>query len=831
MICKKESEVRENRHSERGNAGLVAMIFIAFATLTVLTLMASNSFRESRNLDKSRSKLHEKMQALSGVNTLAQIVAKDAPKQMNDDVRQARRECNLEISMPIFDNDDVRGESVPAVVFRGTEMTCAGSSLAASPTSIFGLFANWRDARVPMFEATGREQFSLNAENIRIVQLDEIYRRSLTDSDVAYAVRYIVEAKFGNYRTRTNGEMILGTNIPTCGTSATLEVTPATVERGNPVDMQITYAYANRLQIYNSAGTLLHEENVAEQTTPQTYVYRFTPASTDTYRVVASGSGGCQARSANVVITVTDPPALCPRLIDFSASSLEINSGESVTLSWNVQDAAVVTFEGANVAAVGSQSFTLTATRTFTLTARDTANTCPISRQITVVVRPTPPSCSFTTPQIQTFSANPTSIAVGESSTLTWNINNVASSGTVRITGASGLNQTVNVSGNLVVNPPSAPGDYTYTITAENTCPDGTVLRAQATVVISVRTCPPPDITAFTVNPSTVTQGGNQMIRFAWNVGGTADAVSINNGVGGGLPTSGTVEVPQPQSTTTYTLTAVGCGQTRQAQVTVTVNSCPIPVISSFTASPASVLLNGNQNVVFNWNVSGTVDSQTIDQGIGSVSGNSHTILQPQATTDYTYTVTGCGSTVQSSTTVSVQVVPGFCPNGNGNAISYYQVRGYGGAGNISGEVVIIAQSLYKRDQQAMEIRVLIENFLYGPNSSNGQYIIEFGKIQLLYITGGVSEGYTANLRNTVTGETYTRPLTHSSVPVGGGYSKPVLNGVFDVPYQIPLLATDRLTIGRLYGANAVSYGSTTGWNGNSFNININGGSSIFSCQ
>lgn len=558
--------------SQAGNAGLLAMIFLAFGALTVLTVMTANSIRESRNLDKSRSKLHEKWQARSAVNTLAQIVARDASNQLQSDVQWARENCSVELSTPTFDAEDVTASS-PAVAFSGSEMSCAsGLSSSGSTTSVFGSVANWSQGRIPLFEETGRERFQLDGENTKVVEINEIYRRTLSDSDIAYAVRYIVEAKFGNYRTRTNGELILGANLPSCGTSVSVEIVPATIERGNSAEMRITYAYANRLQIFNSAGTQIHEAAVPEQSSLQTLVYTFSPSSTDNYRVTATGAGGCQARSAPVLVTVTEPAPVCPTIADFSASSPEINEGESVTLSWNVQNAFAVTLEGDPVAAIGTRNFTLNATRTFTLSARDTGNTCPVTRQVTVDVRP-PAACPFSTPQIQGFSANPASIAIGDSSTLAWSVAGVEPSGTIRITGPNGFTQSVGASGNLSITPPLAAGDYSYTIIAENTCPDGTRLTSQQTVVISVRACPPPNITAFTVSPSTVTVGGNQMLSFAWTIGGTADAVSISNGVGGGLPASGTVTVVQPQTTTVYTLTSVGCGQTRQAQVTVTVTA------------------------------------------------------------------------------------------------------------------------------------------------------------------------------------------------------------------------------------------------------------------
>ena len=242
-------------------------------------------------------------------------------------------------------------------------------------------------------------------------------------------------------------------------------------------------------------------------------------------------------------------------------------------------DAAQVVFEGVPVRPVGSQAFTLTSDRTFTLMASGSSGSCPVTRQITVRVRSAPPSCSLSTPQIQSFVGSPSSVAIGESVVLSWSVSGLVSS-SVNISGPAGYSYSGAPSGTTSLTPPGSAGDYTYTLRAENVCPDGTRFTAQQNVVIQVRACPPPVIDSFVVSPGTVSSGGASFITFSWSIAGSADAVSISNSVGSGLPASGVIEIPQPQTTTTYTLTSVGCGQTRQAQVTVTVlpppGFCPV---------------------------------------------------------------------------------------------------------------------------------------------------------------------------------------------------------------------------------------------------------------
>lgn len=644
--------------NQRGNAGLLAIIVLGFAALTVLGVMTANSMRESRNLDKSRSKLHEKWQARSGMNILANVVAKDVPAQMNSDVQWAKSNCGVNVSLPIFDPDNLQGTSSPAVTFSNANLTCSN---APSPTSIFGRFSQWSEKRKAVFEATGVSRFALDSNNIKIIQLDEIYRRTLNDSDTAYAVRYIVESKFGNYRTRTNGELILGSNLPACGTSAELEVAPATIERGQSVDMNISYAYANRLEIYNSSNVLINTQIVAEQTTRQTYTYRFSPNSTDTYRVVASGSGGCQARSANVLITVNDPPITCASINSFSSSSILVNSGENFTLSWNVTDATNVTLDGVAVAAVSNLVTSINANRGYTLVAQKTG--CgDVTQVVNVQVRP-PAPCTYSNPTINNFSASATSITPGASTNLSWSVSGLEASNEVTITG-NGVNQTVGSSGTLTVTPPAADGNYTYTITTSNICADSSRRTSTATVTIQVRTCPLPVIDAFTLSPNSASAGIGT-VRFAWSISGTADSVSISNGIGGGLPASGFVDINTPNvgGNYNYTLSTVGCGQTRTQTVTLTVTSCNPPSINFFTANPAVVTQGGNQTVRLQWDAAADCGgTASIDNGVGNVplSGGID-IAQPQVTTNYTITVNSPGGTVTRIVTVVVQPPTNFC--------------------------------------------------------------------------------------------------------------------------------------------------------------------------
>lgn len=80
----------------------------------------------------------------------------------------------------------------------------------------------------------------------------------------------------------------------------------------------------------------------------------------------------------------------------------------------------------------------------------------------------------------------------------------------------------------------------------------------------------------------------------------------------------------------------------------------PAPVVSSFAATPASVVLGASATL--SWSVSGAT-SLAIDRGIGVVTGTSLAVT-PGATTTYTLTATGPGGTATGTATVTVTAPP-----------------------------------------------------------------------------------------------------------------------------------------------------------------------------
>jgi hypothetical protein len=251
---------------------------------------------------------------------------------------------------------------------------------------------------------------------------------------------------------------------------------------------------------------------------------------------------------------------------------------------------------------------------------------------------PATPTCAL--------SVNPTSIVVGNSSTLSWSSTNATAGSIDNGVGSVGTSGTRSVS-------PTATTTYTGTFTngglATTTC--------NTTLSVGPGAPPPPAskpvINSFTATPSTITAGSSTLL--SWSTTG-ASSTSIDQGVG---VVNGTSVTVTPSQTTSYTLTATNPAGSATSSVTVTVNQPPPPpqpkpVINSFSASPSTIVSGSSTQLT--WSVTGA-SSTSIDQGIGVVTGTSKSV-SPTQTTTYTLTATNGGGSTMAQTTVTVTQPP-----------------------------------------------------------------------------------------------------------------------------------------------------------------------------
>ncbi|HTT63992.1 MAG TPA: OmpA family protein [Bryobacteraceae bacterium] len=316
-----------------------------------------------------------------------------------------------------------------------------------------------------------------------------------------------------------------------------------------------------------------------------------------------------------------------PGTVTLNGSGSYSPDHDALSYSWTQVSGPNVPISGANTAtatftAAGSTSYGFRLTVTDQVTGlTGTATTSVTTQKALQVVR---------------FSATPSQIAAGQSSTLAWNVPEATS---VNI---SGVGSGLNPAGTTTVKPAQTT---TYTLTA--TGQGGQTITASVTVTVGSSN---PAIIRFAASSYNITPGQNTLL--SWTTRGAA-TVSIDNGVGS-VATNGSVSV-SPATTTTYTLTATGAdGATKvTAAVTITVGNAAVPAIVSFTASPTVINTPGS-SVSLCWNVT-NAQTITIMPSPGTVTGASGCVtVNPTTTTTYTLTATNAVGPNQAVVTVSL---------------------------------------------------------------------------------------------------------------------------------------------------------------------------------
>lgn len=278
----------------------------------------------------------------------------------------------------------------------------------------------------------------------------------------------------------------------------------------------------------------------------------------------------------------------------------------------------------------------------YSLTTRayDISGNVRTSTSVNVTVNNAPPVNA----EITSFSAVPTTITAGQSTTLSWVVAEGANCSINQGVGSVGLSGDQSVS-------PTSTTTYTLSCDGEN---GGSGDSAQVSITVN----PAPvnaNITNFTATPQTIYDG--QSSTLGWTVSAGTNC-SIDQSIGS-VGLSGTQSV-SPSSTTIYTLSCDGQhgGSGDSQAVTLTVTPAPVAAdISSFTASPATIVVG--ESSTLSWSVAVGQDC-SIDQGVGAVSTSGSQAVSPVATTTYILSCNGIngGAFDTSNTSVTVNPAP-----------------------------------------------------------------------------------------------------------------------------------------------------------------------------
>ena len=342
---------------------------------------------------------------------------------------------------------------------------------------------------------------------------------------------------------------------------------PTSLTAGQATTLTWTTTNATSITITATAGSSTRTVTTSSQATGSV---TDSPTQTTTYTAVATGAGG---NSAPQTATVQVGQAAAPQVTQFTATPTSITTGQPTVLSWMTTNATSITITAAagtstrtvttSSQATGSISDSPTQTTTYTAVATGAGGK---STPATATVQVSP----VTPPQITQFTANPTTVSAGQTTTLTWATTNATSVTITPPPSTSDDSGPLQTSGSVVT-----PVNSTTTFSLTATGPGGTAGPDTVTVTV-------PITLTFTASPTTITSGASSTL--AWQVtGGTASSLTVTDGSGTtvcnpcALP-QGTATV-NPTATTTYTATATVNSSTITQQATVTVNSSNSNVI------------------------------------------------------------------------------------------------------------------------------------------------------------------------------------------------------------------------------------------------------------
>ncbi len=322
-----------------------------------------------------------------------------------------------------------------------------------------------------------------------------------------YLLRVRAVDSKGNVGTDASARIVIGEAIPTSAPASltpTATPAPASLPPAIPSEIQITFtADRNNLKQGECAILQWNVQGSAEvvqlnnQQVNRSGQAQVCPQETTTFTLRAGTGAPETFKQSAIVLSVESPvqPPACPgspAIAFFVANPNSITAGQSTTLSWGAITNATSAMidQGIGGPAMSGGDFGPlypTVTTTFTLTATGCGGTT--TKQVTVVVNPAqpaqppppqPPVCPGP-PVIASFSANPSTINAGQSSTLSWGaVTNATSAAIDPDIGG------VPTPGSTTVSPNTT---RTYTLTATG-C--GGTVRKQVTIVVNPAPPPPP---------------------------------------------------------------------------------------------------------------------------------------------------------------------------------------------------------------------------------------------------------------------------------------------------------------------------------------------------
>jgi len=269
---------------------------------------------------------------------------------------------------------------------------------------------------------------------------------------------------------------------------------------------------------------------------------------------------------------------------------------------------------------------------TYTLTCTSNTNQV-IAQDVTLTVT------AAAAPPVVTIAANPTSLVLGNSATLTWSSTNATS-----CTASGAWSGSEAVSGTQSVTP-GATGTSSYALTCTGS---GGSVTSTATVTV---TAPPLPTVTIAANPASLVLGGSSTLNWSST---NATACTASGAWSGTEATSGMQSVtPTATGTNSYALTCTGSGGSVTSTATVSVTAPPLPTVT-IAANPASLVLGNSTTLSWSSTNATSCTASGAWSGTEATSGTQNLTPATTGTNSYVLTCTGSGGSTTGTARVTV---------------------------------------------------------------------------------------------------------------------------------------------------------------------------------
>ncbi len=278
-----------------------------------------------------------------------------------------------------------------------------------------------------------------------------------------------------------------------------------------------------------------------------------------------------------------------------------------------------------------------------------------------------------------TLSANPSTITLGNSSTLTWTSTNATQCSAVW------TNNTA-TSGSFVVSP-NATTEYVINCTG-----NGGVAYATTTVTVNNGGGggPTKPTVTLTANPNTIYVGATSTLTWTSTNATQCSAVWTTS-----TSTSGSLVV-SPATTTYYVINCYGNNATTTATTTVNVNPLPptppAPTVT-LTANPSTITVGNSSTLT--WTSTNATQCSAVWTNNTATSGSF--VVNPGSTSTYTIDCFGNNATTTATTTITVNPVTPPGGGGGGGSIGGRR-RDISDLLTPQGEILGVTSCMYLRD-------------------------------------------------------------------------------------------------------------------------------------